>query len=199
MSLKSNTLKLSAVVQLIDSYAGRPIVAGDVEFYLDGIRALPLSKGQGIYAFVGLDKSHYELLVKVDGYFPLTFTLDALNKNNVSEECTVKLLLPAPTYTYPSGITMLRGLVVGESQKPLAGVRVTSDYATARGAPRSSYTFTADTGRYDGRFALPVPGKISAASEVGFQFSKTGYASIAKRVAIIVGITQFLDVELKPN
>ncbi|MEK6368594.1 MAG: carboxypeptidase regulatory-like domain-containing protein, partial [Burkholderia gladioli] len=70
-------------------------------------------------------------------------------------------------------------------------------YATARGEPRTASTETSAHGRYDGRYALAVRGRLDAAGTVvTLNFVKAGYPDVARQLTLAPGTTQYLDITM---
>lgn len=200
---------LSAVVQLIDAYSRQPAVAASARFLLDDRPVLPLAKPQAFYAFVGLAAGRHRLHVASPGYFSqelsLDVPLDLSPTRSLADAIVPCPMEPGPLYPYPSQTTLVRGQVIdAHSGRPLAGVQVRAEYQDARQRARAQRSATSGpdhdderrNDRYHGRYAVALPGRLSVQTVAVLHFSLPGYAPSERRVALLPGATQFLDVEL---
>jgi hypothetical protein len=195
-------MKLSAVVQLIDGFSGRPAVGVLACFELDGHAYQPLAKAQAFYAFVDLADGTHHLKITCPGFFDSKATVNSMSgplAAPLADEIVVCTLEPSPLYAYPSDTTLIRGRVIDgrNNKRPLAGVLVDGDYVGARGATNSE-TRTYGKGAYDGRYALALPGNFVGESvSVELRFVKEGYASVTWPVSLERGTVKFFDVEMQ--
>ena len=190
-------MKLSAVIQLIDSYQQYPAVVKSLWFALDDKEVKPQVKPQAQYVLTNLAEGQYRLAVVAEPFFPVQFDLDVKDHQPLVQQIYIKMLSPNPTYPYPEGTTVLRGLVTQENgQTALSGVMVTLEYVGYRGKQQSKQTFTYNKGRYDGRYAIAVTGKLQDSFQLTVSYRKPGFQSITKQVLMERGFTRFLDAHL---
>ncbi|HLX01223.1 MAG TPA: carboxypeptidase regulatory-like domain-containing protein [Trinickia sp.] len=191
-------MKLSAVVQLIDGFNHAPAVGIDPFFLLNGEPCRPLAKPQGFYAFSALADGDYQLTTISAPFFTRQVELKVPLQLPLAEAIVPCLLEPSPLYPYPAGTTLIRGLVRdAATNKPLAGVAVEAGYQNWRGAARQAVTQTSDQGRYDGRYALALGGRLSPETAVTLTFSKTGYTTASTQVTQPAATTQFVDMDMR--
>jgi hypothetical protein len=194
-------MKLSAVIQLIDSYLQQPAVfngnAKDIVFTLDDEPVLPLCKAQAQFVLNDLDKGNYQMDVQTEYFFPEQFELNVAPEQSLSEQITIKQLLPNPIYPYPQGTTLLMGMVRSSAGlEPLSDVTVKVQYESFRGTQKSSQTMTYDKGRYDGRYAVALRGKLQPSFSLTVDFSKPGFESVTQQLMMANGETRFADADM---
>lgn len=120
----ATTTRLTLAVELVDTFTGEqpgdglPVSAADVD-------AIPVTNPSGFHLF--LDLPNDPLTIVVDGgdrYLDLEETIDPAEHDPPA----VRLdLTPSPGYRFPPGTTLLRGLVVDESDDPIEGATVSID------------------------------------------------------------------------
>lgn len=189
-------ITLSAVVQLIDEFTGQPAEGVAALFTVDGCPWRPLAKPQAFYAFTGLALGTHAIEVAALGFFPQRCGVTVPPPAAMAEAIVTCALPPDPLYPYPAWIPLVRGRVCDEDGKALAGVAVTASYQNRNGAPRDAQTRTSGTGAYDGRYALPLGGRLGATASATLTFSKSGYADETRHLLISSAATQFMDVVL---
>lgn len=196
-------MKLSAVVQLMDSFSGQPIAGTPAHFELDKKVYMPLEKGQGFYAFADLADGAHHLKIACQGFFDGEATFPAMTfplATPLADAIVVCELEPSPLYAYPSDMTLIRGRVLDKrnDEKPLADVSVDGTYADERGETHHSNTRSYGKGAYDGRYALALPGRLAVGSvAVELHFAKEGYAPVIHPVSVARGTTKIVDVEMQ--
>jgi hypothetical protein len=123
------TLKLSFAIWLIDDYTeDRPI--GSIRAEIENMGKKAFSNLSGYYYFTGLEAGNYIVNIKPELYFPEQIPVDMSafpDPKNPIVEVNGKpevVLKPKPGYPFPAGATLIRGLIVSGSGKPVGGLRV---------------------------------------------------------------------------
>lgn len=140
-------------VGAVDAVTGA-LVRDGVSARIDGLPDQPIVNGSGLLVFINLpDRPQYE--VEVDGRgagFPhverFTFTPPAAGKDDPAACRHDVLLTPGPAYPFPSGTTLVRGVV----RRGTAGV----DGATVSATSISGGTAFETRSVADGGFALAL-------------------------------------------
>ncbi|WP_211463564.1 peptidase associated/transthyretin-like domain-containing protein [Collimonas silvisoli] len=193
-------MKLSAVVQLIDGFSLQPAVGVAVRFLLNDKPYLPLSKAQAFYAFSDLDDGAYQLTILCENhvFFDQRIALQVPLREPLADAIIACTLAPSPLYPYPEGTTLIRGQIfqVDAQRRPVPGVDVAASYQNVRARPKRQTTRSSDYGRYDGRYALALTGKLAAHTAVDLNFSKAGFANVRKQLSVQPGTTQCVDIEI---
>jgi hypothetical protein len=120
--LEKTTRRGSALVVLTDAFTGEEVTL-PVEVGVTAGDAKPVPKGNARFGFLELATGDYALSVKSDYFFPITVEF----YYEVSGGYTgpiIKVLEPAATYPFPSGTTLLRGVVIDAAEKPVEGASV---------------------------------------------------------------------------
>jgi len=139
-----------------DGFTGA-VVRGEVRVSIDGVIARPLVNGSGMLVFINLLDQQYQIEVDARGagYFgpqTVSFTPPAANLPREQQEagrrCEV-ILAPRPDFPFPSGTTVVRGLV-HRDEAPVAGAAI-----SARPDPNSTADFVTQT-LPNGAFALAL-------------------------------------------
>lgn len=191
-------MKLSAVVQLIDGFSQAPAVGFLPRFLLNQKPFLPLAKPQAFYAFSDLDDGDYRLTALAPQFFAQEVAFQVPLRLPLAAAIVPCYLAPSPLYPYPPGTTLIRGQVLQAGTKsPLAGVSVSASYPNWQGKPKSAATLSSDYGKYDGRYALALGGKLAPDTLVVLSFSKAGYASVEKQLLLQPATMQFVDIEMR--
>ncbi|MFZ6765737.1 carboxypeptidase regulatory-like domain-containing protein [Undibacterium sp. Di26W] len=193
-------MKLSAVIELIDGFTGKPAVGAPVRFELDGIPCQAQAKGQAFYAFPNLtDGQHRLAIFSMDHiFFDQNIALDVPLATPLAEAIVACVLAPSPIYDFPAGTTLIRGKIIqgGKAGSALAGVDVGAAYQNVRAGALRARTVSCAYGRYNGRYALALGGKLAAPTSVQLDFAKSGYADVQKKVALAPGAVLFVDIEM---
>jgi len=191
-------MKLSAVVQLIDGFSQAPAVGIEPRFLLDGKPCHPYAKPQAFFAFTELAEGKHRLTAIAPPFFPQDVALDVPLALPLADAIVPCRLDPGPLYPYPAGTTIVRGLVrATATNESVAGVGVEASYDNWRGEKRHAVTRTSDYGRYDGRYALALVGRLAPETDVTLTFSKTGYAGATAQIRVTTATTQFVDIEIR--
>lgn len=113
----NRTTKLTLAVRLVDAFTGSRPGAG-VEVSAAGVDTTPVENPSGYHLF--LDLPDDPITVVVDGgnrYLPHTETIDPTSHDPPAVDID---LLPSPAYRFPPGATLLRGVVLGADDAPVA-------------------------------------------------------------------------------
>ena len=194
--ISNNFVKLSTVVQLFDGFLKSPISHTQPHFLLEDKKISGLAKSQGIFVFSNLEPGKYCMQVDSEVFFSSKFDLSVDHQPKLGNSTLVKTLLPNPLYPYPADTTLIRGLVTdAKNGCPLINVQIDANYRTARGKPKQagSYSFNA------GRYALHIPGKLLAQSEIVMTFKKTGYSETKMKMSIRKNQITFFNTQMNPS
>lgn len=116
------TTKLSMAVSLIDDYTGkRP--TGWVKVFLEGEDLKSIKNPGGYYLFINLPGNEYQVHVEAEHYFNEDKTVKLSDLDPLNPVVQVKLN-PRPSYPFPSGTTLIRGMVCDVDENPVPGVKV---------------------------------------------------------------------------
>lgn len=193
-------MRLSAVIQLVDGFSKLPASGARVRFLLDGKPYAPHPKAQAFYAFADLDDGAHQLdIISTDHrFFDRQITLQVPLSGPLADGIVACVLAPSPVYDYPAGSTVIRGRIAqaGMPQQALAGVAVAASYHSARARALSESTVSFGYGRFDGRYALALRGKLAAPTTVDLDFSKSGYAQVHRQVTLTPGALLCVDIEM---
>lgn len=179
-------MELSAVVQVIDGFSHAPLAGLRPAFTLNGAPCRPFDKADGFYAFSALPRGAYRLVASAPPFFPSQVEFEVPPRPPLADAIVSCVLEPSPLYPFPPGTTLLRGQVLAKrGGQPIAG------------EPRTASTETSAHGRYDGRYALAVRGRLDAAGTVvTLNFVKAGYPDVARQLTLAPGTTQYLDITM---
>ncbi|MBR7632652.1 carboxypeptidase-like regulatory domain-containing protein [Janthinobacterium lividum] len=191
-------MKLSAVIQLIDGFSMAPAVGARAHFLLNDKPIVPQDKAQAFYAFAGLDDGSYRLdVLSADHrYFDQQLTFEVPLKDPLADAIVACVLAPSPLYPYPEGTTLIRGKIVDAAAQPLAQVAISAGYQGARARAQAVAGESSGYGRYAGRYALALRGKLDEPTTVALGFSKAGHAKVSRQVSVQPGSMLFLDIEM---
>jgi|LGVF01.1.fsa_nt_gb hypothetical protein len=121
--LERHSTKLSLAVSLLDDYSkGKPI--GRVEVSLKGRKEKTIKNLSSYYLFLNLPDDTYTVQVWSDYYFDEDLNpinLSELDRKNPLVNITLK---PNPSYPFPSGATLIRGVVYNSAGKAVSGAKV---------------------------------------------------------------------------
>ncbi len=119
--LERRTVKLSLVVRPLDDYSnGDPV--GRLEVSLKGRKAI--KNPSSYYLFLDLPDDTYIVQVRSDYYFDVdseTINPAELDPKNPVVTITLK---PKPSYPFPPGATLIRGMVYDTAVKAVSGAKV---------------------------------------------------------------------------
>jgi hypothetical protein len=120
--LESSITRLSLAVYLQDKFS-RAGTVGRTEVQIQGLKKRPVQNPSLYYLFLDLPPGDYSLQVRSDYYFdrdvgPVTIGTQGLKDPLVIE------LLPLPSYPFPPGETLVRGILKDSSQNPVPDARL---------------------------------------------------------------------------
>ena len=154
--------RLSAVIELRDSYRDQPALAAMPRFLLNGEPVGPLSKSEGRYVLVNLAPGDYVLDVHAAAFRPYRLSFSVSDTQTLSERWLQCALEPNAQYDYPPDTTVLRGqlasTVTGE-------VTVSADYRSARGQAHHVQTRCTR----DQPYTLALRGKLANPTRVSLR------------------------------
>ena len=136
-------------VSLVDNFTGEKPV-GAVSVTLKGESYTAVKNLSGFYVFLNIPIKAYVVQVRSDYYFDNDFpaTLTPPNPGDLFSDKLAKLkqvipLDPRPAYPFPSGATLIRGIVNDQTGNPVpnAGVTVVERGLTASTTSRGEYVF----------------------------------------------------------
>ncbi|MCK5057100.1 MAG: hypothetical protein KAT34_10620, partial [Candidatus Aminicenantes bacterium] len=116
------TGKLSMAVFLVDDYTGNQPIGG-VKVFLEGQDLKSVKNPSGYYLFLDLPGTKYRIRVISDHYFAETIPVKL--SDLVTGQPVVDIRLkPKPSYPFPSGATLIRGMVRDINNSPVSRARV---------------------------------------------------------------------------
>lgn len=118
--LERHSTRLSFAVFLLDDYSmGKPI--GRVDVFLKGRKEKPIKNLSSYYLFLDLPDDSYIVQVRSDYYFDedLDTTAGLDPKNPV-----IITLKPKPSYPFPPGATLIRGMAYDSAGKTVSDAKV---------------------------------------------------------------------------
>ncbi len=120
--LESNITRLSLAVYLQDKFSKAGPV-GRAEVQIPELKKKPVYSPSSYYLFLDLPAGNYHLLVGSDYYFdqdvgPITIEAQG------SKDPFVIELLPRPSYPFPPGETLARGILRDTNQNPVPDARL---------------------------------------------------------------------------
>lgn len=121
--LESHTTELAFAVFLLDDYSkGKPI--GRVEVSLENRKEKPIKNLSSYYLFLDLPDDTYTIQVMSDYYFDEgsgSINPAELDPKNPVVNITLK---PKPSYPFPPGATLIKGMVYDSTGKAVSGAKV---------------------------------------------------------------------------
>lgn len=112
--------RVSIAVMLIDGYTNeRPI--GRVHVLLKELSRSGMLNPSGYFLFLNIPADVYTLRVESEHYRDEEFVWPT---SPPEENPLVRILLPRPSYPFPPGATLIRGLVRDTSNNPVATARI---------------------------------------------------------------------------
>ncbi|NOQ33468.1 MAG: hypothetical protein GQ567_04625 [Methanosarcinales archaeon] len=121
--LERHTAKLSFAVSLIDDYSGDASI-GRIDVRLKGRDKKPVKNPSSYYTFLNLPDDTYTVRVRSDHYFDEDSGIIEPAKLDPIEPVVEMILKPKPTYPFPPGATLIRGMVRDSAGKAVSGARV---------------------------------------------------------------------------
>lgn len=121
--LESRKMKLSLAVYPLDVYSnGEPV--GRIEVSLKDRKEKPIKNPSSYYLFLDLPDDTYTVQVRSDFYFDVdseTINPAELDPKNPVVNITLK---PKPSYPFPPGATLIRGMVYDTRGKAVSRAKV---------------------------------------------------------------------------
>jgi hypothetical protein len=178
--------RLSAVIELLDSYRDQPALAATPRFLLNGEPVGPLSKSGARYVLVNLAPGDYVLDVYTTAFRPHRLNFSVSDTQTLSERWLSCALEPNASYDYPPYSTVLRGqlasTVTGE-------VTVSADYFSARGQARHVQTRCTR----DQPYTLALRGNLANPTRVSLRFDTGDGRSREQVIAVTPGRVQHVS------
>jgi hypothetical protein len=122
LAAAERTLGVSLAVRLVDDYSGRAPV-GRLEISTRNGSAKPIVNSSGYRVFTNLSPGEYQVRVQAEYYFDAqtTVRLTELDPSNPVIEIS---LTPEPSYPFPPGVTLIRGMVLNPKGAAVSGAEV---------------------------------------------------------------------------
>lgn len=122
--LERHVTRLSFAVRLLDDYSGETPV-GRVDVSLKGRGGeKPVKNLSSYHLFLDLPGDTYTVRVRSDHYFDEDSGIIEQAKLDPVEPVVEMILKPNPTYPFPPGATLIRGMVRDSAGKAVSGARV---------------------------------------------------------------------------
>jgi hypothetical protein len=119
---RKNPIRLSFAVALIDEYTGkRPI--GDVRVFIQDQNLKALKNLSGYFFFLDLLDGTYQVQVESEHYFERQITVNVPEPDPLNPVESITLM-PTPSYPFPSGSTLIRGMVQDSDGNPVSEATV---------------------------------------------------------------------------
>lgn len=119
--LERHTAKLSFAVSLLDDYSkGTPI--GHVEVCLKGRKEKPIKNLSSYYLFLNLPDDSYIVQARSEYYFDEDLEVNTTGRD--PKNPVIIILKPKPSYPFPPGATLIRGVVYDSAEKAVPGAKV---------------------------------------------------------------------------
>jgi hypothetical protein len=116
------TTTLSLAVSLQDDYTGNQPIGG-VKVFLEGQDLKSVKNPSGYYLFPDLPGSEYQVRVETQHYFKEETTMKLPDLDPLNPVVQVELK-PKPSYPFPHGTTLIRGMVQGSDGNTIPGAKV---------------------------------------------------------------------------
>ena len=116
--------RLSMAISLVDDYTGKQ-PDGKVKVFLKGKKIKSIKNPSGYYLFLDLPEEEYIVRVEAARYFEVEIPVKPAELDPLAPVVEVKLK-PEPSYPFPPGATLIRGMVRDVRENPVedAGVEV---------------------------------------------------------------------------
>jgi hypothetical protein len=118
------TTRLSMAVSLVDDYTGKQ-PEGKVKVFLKGKKIKSIKNPSGYYLFLDLPEKEYIVRVEASYYIQAEIPGKPAELDPLAPVIEIELK-PKPSYPFPTGATLIRGMVRDVHEKPVedAGVEV---------------------------------------------------------------------------
>jgi hypothetical protein len=123
------TTRLSLAVSLVDDYTGKQPIGGVKVFLKEKEEDLKekeiksVKNRSGYYLFLDLPEEEYRVQVEAEHYFEEDIPVKLSDLDPLNPVVQIKLK-PRPSYPFPSGTTLIRGMVSDTDKNPVAGAKV---------------------------------------------------------------------------
>jgi hypothetical protein len=137
--IETRSTKLSLAIFFIDDYTKEEPV-GSLNISLKDRDYKAVKNPSGYYLFLDLPDQVYTIQVESDFYFAesMYVQLSSLTQNNPTKEIVLK---PKPAYPFPNGATLVRGMVLDQTENPIPN-------ATVEIKEKNLKTLTSEKGEY---------------------------------------------------
>jgi hypothetical protein len=116
------TTRLSMAISLVDDYTGKQ-PDGKVKVFLKGKKIKSIKNPSGYYLFLDLPEEEYIIRVEASHYFEVEIPGKPAELDPLAPVLEVKIK-PKPSYTFPTGATLIRGMVRDVHEKPVEDAEV---------------------------------------------------------------------------
>ena len=120
--LESDTTRLSLAVYLQDRFSKEEPI-GMAEVQIPGLKKKPLRNASSYYLFLDLPAGDYYLQARSDYYFDQDVGPIKIEAQGLKDPLVI-LLLPGPSYPFPPGETLVRGILRDSNQNPVPNARL---------------------------------------------------------------------------
>lgn len=175
--------RLSAVIQLLDSYRDQPALAAMPRFMLNGKPVEPLQKSEARYVLMNLAPGDYVIEVRTTTFLPYRRSFSVSNTQTLSDCWLPCALEPNSFYDYPPYATVLRGQLAATVTGELV---VSADYCSARGQARQVQTRCTR----DQPYTLVLRGKLTNPTSVSLRFDAGDGRTREQVIAVTPGRVQ---------
>lgn len=116
------TLILSFAVSLIDEFAAEQPI-GDTRVFIKDRNLKSIKNRSGYHVFFNLPDEKFNVCVESENYFEeeISVKLSDFNRLNPAKTITLK---PKPSYPFPPGATLIRGMVKDSNGNFVSGAKV---------------------------------------------------------------------------
>ena len=115
--------RVSLAVRLLDDFSGRPSLVGATRVFIIGSGRTAVQKSGGYYVFMDLANTNVTIRIENPHYFPAEAAIDiaALDPRN---PVVVRTMKPGDLYPFPTGTTLVRGVIRNPADHPVQGAHV---------------------------------------------------------------------------
>lgn len=139
-----STKLVSFVVEPVDGFSGR-LPTGPVQVSIKNSHLKPIRNLSGLYVFRETPATPFQLLVQAPHFFTGELTLTPADIQALDTRAPVIMvnLIPRPSYPFPAGVTLIRGMVKDASGSPVRGasIRLKGKETTARTTEKGEFVF----------------------------------------------------------
>jgi hypothetical protein len=131
------TMRLTCVVALIDAYTGKPPI-GAVTFMLEDRRLKVHKTTDNFYYFLNLAGKEFEIHIQTEYYAEAVTEKKTLPRTEPRDPIAVTLQ-PTPAYPFPSGATLIRGMVQNSKKEAVSGARIEIEGEWSQTTPKGEF------------------------------------------------------------